>query len=62
MERTRREMHKRAFINYKKFEFLKAGIYTDEQKKEHKKLIMQGSEQENDIFEPFNYPPLKSAV
>jgi hypothetical protein len=32
MERTRREMHKRAFINYKKFEFLKAGIYTDEQK------------------------------
>ncbi len=43
----RRELHKRSFQSFKKFEFLKAGI--DEKKTEPKR----------DHFEPFNYPPLE---
>lgn len=30
MDRLRRDLHKRSFINYKNFEFLKAGIFNEE--------------------------------
>lgn len=45
----RREMHKKSFQSFKKFEFLKAGIEDPRVKTEKPK---------RELFEPFNYPPL----
>lgn len=56
-ENTRREMHKRAFLQYKKFEFLKAGV--QDPREAHKKKHLRETA---DAYEPFNYPPLKESV
>jgi hypothetical protein len=52
-------MHRRAFNSYKKFEFLKAGILT---KDEEKRIEKDGKAKKYDLYEPFNYPPLKDSV
>ena len=52
LEKSRAQMHKRAFQSYKNFEFLKAGL---KQSKTEKR-------EESDVFEPYNYPGLKDGV
>ena len=51
-DQARKLQHKRAFQNYKEFEFLKVGI---SKKKEDKK-------KSSDVFDPFNYPGLEDSV
>lgn len=55
-------MHKKAFLSYKKFEFLKAGILTPEQREEEEGRQRVGFGSENGPFEPYDYPPLRKSV
>ena len=55
-------MHKKAFKNYKDFEFLKAGILSDEQKGKHRSEENKGRARVGDTYEPYNYPPIQSSV
>ena len=61
-EKLKREMHKRAFSSYKRFEFLKAGIDVDKPDKKEAFRRNLGLAEESDAFEPFNYPPLRESV
>jgi len=51
-EKTRRETHKMAFQNYKKFEFLKAGIMNPRD-------VATNVEVETENYEPFKHPGIK---
>lgn len=53
LEKSRAQMHKRAFQSYKNFEFLKAGV---------KQPKAKSRREESDVFEPYNYPGLKDGV
>ena len=54
----RKEQHKRAFQQFKRYEFLKAGILDSAQEKELKLKEKEGRGRIDDIFEPYNYPAL----
>jgi hypothetical protein len=56
-DRARLQFHKRSLQSYKKFEFLKAGINSQD-----KESTMTNKSRESEVYEPFNFPSLEDSV
>ena len=57
-ERARKKMHKDSFNAYKRFEFLKAGLRTPEEKQEDEMKLKYT----DGGFDPYDYPPVRDSV
>ena len=53
LEAVRRDQHKKAFQQFKKYEFLKAGLFDDKQKKEQKLKQKDGKGRVDELFEKY---------